>query len=346
MAYFNRFRNTKGWLYMWERTIRFRHMRKEPEVKRRAKALDLWRDHGIEAAIQAFEVSRPTLYRWRKELRDHDGHLDALDPKSTAPKHVRQRQYPDGLLERIVTLRTEHPGLGKKKLVVLLAPAYAVSESYVGRCLSDLKERNLLPSGKKLSFRAPKGTHTEKPQKRRKKRRRKVKQGMELDTVVRFVDGTKRYILTAIDVDRKFAFARAYTSHSSVAAADFLRKLLIVCPFAIEELQTDNGSEFARYFEQACITLGITHFHTYPRTPKMNATIERFNRTLSEDFVRYHRTVLAHDLYRFNRLLVDWLLWYDLERPHESLGMVSPMRYIVSTLSAEESQRWWTCTAS
>ena len=233
MAYLNKFRDTEGWLYMWERTIRFRHMRKEPEVLRRAKALDLWRDHGIEAAIQAFEVSRPTLYRWCKELRDHDGRLDALDPKSTAPKRLRQRQYADGLLERIVTLRTEHPGLGKKKLAVLLAPAYVVSESYVGRCLADLKRRGLLPSGKKLSFRAPTGTHHAKPRKRTLKRRRKEKRGMELDTVVRFVDGTKRYILTAIDVERKFAFARAYTSHSSVAAADFLRKLLIVCPFAI-----------------------------------------------------------------------------------------------------------------
>lgn len=83
---------------------------------------------------------------------------------------------------------------------------------------------------------------------------------MEVDTIVRFIDGTKRYILTAIDVERKFAFAGAYTGHSSASAADFLKKLTHVCPFAFDELQTDNGSEFAKHFERACADLGITHF--------------------------------------------------------------------------------------
>ncbi len=58
-----------------------------------------------------------------------------------------------------------------------------------------------------------------------------------------------------------------------------------------------------------------------PRTPKMNAEIERFNRQL-----------------------MDWLLWYNTRRPHWSLGLVSPLRYIVSTLSEEESQMLWAST--
>jgi len=101
-------------------------MRNKPEVKKRAKALDVWRDHGIEASMAAFDVSRPTLFRWKKALTEQQGHLDALDPKSTAPKHVRQRTYPEGLLEKIIKLRETHPRLGKKKLAVLLS----VSESY------------------------------------------------------------------------------------------------------------------------------------------------------------------------------------------------------------------------
>ena len=76
----------------------------------------------------------------------------------------------------------------------------------------------------------------------------------------------------------------------------------------------------------------------------MNAEIERFNRTLSEAFIQYHRTLLAHDLEEFNRQLMDWLLWYNTRRPHWSLGLVSPLRYIVSTLSEEESQMLWAST--
>ena len=327
---------------MWERTIRWRYMRNEQEVKRRAKALDVWQEHGIGAAEDAFDVSRPTLYRWKKALREKQGHLDALDPKSTAPRHVRQRHYPDGLLEQIIKLREEHRRIGKKKIAILLN----ISESYAGRCLSDLKKRKLLPHYTKLSFSARTGRTFERQTWYRKKIRRPkgVKRGMELDTVVRFIDGTKRYILTAIDVERKFAFASAYTGHSSASAADFLTKLKEVCPFPLIELQTDNGSEFAFHFETACTTLGITHFHTYPRTPKMNAHIERFNRTLSEDFVSIHRPLLRDNLHAFNEKLVDWLIWYNTVRPHESLGMVSPLRYIVSTLPARESHMCWTRT--
>lgn len=163
---------------------------------------------------------------------------------------------------------------------------------------------------------------------------------MELDTIVRFIDGIKRYVLTAIDVERKFAFAGAYTSHSSESASDFLKKLIEVCPFPVNELQTDNGSEFAKHFETACLSLDLTHFHTYPRSPKMNAHIERFNRTLSEDFIMSNRALLRDDLYAFNKKLVNWLLWYNTKRPHQSLGMISPLGYIVSTLTAECKNEW------
>jgi transposase InsO family protein len=130
----------------------------------------------------------------------------------------------------------------------------------------------------------------------------------EVSRSVRFSLEVKRYIYTAIDLERRFAFAGAYESHSSKSAADFLRKLREVAPFHIDALQTDNGSEFAKYFSDACRTLKITQYHTYPRSPKMNAHIERFNRTISEDFIAERLHLLAADIHRFNEQLVDWLL--------------------------------------
>lgn len=339
------FRGRQGWLYMWERTIRFRSMRNKQEVARRAKILDFWKKHGEQAATDAFGVSRRTLFRWQEALGERQGHLGALDPLSTAPKGRRKRQILPDIETIIIRERTEHPRYGKKKLkVTLLEEGYPVSESYVGRVITDLKERHLLPQYRKLSFQGKTGRHTETPQIRRTKLRRAVKRGMELDTVIRFIDGTKRYILTAIDVERKFAFAGAYTSHSSASAADFLQRVIEVCPFTINELQTDNGCEFEKYFEEACTLLGLTHFNTHVRSPKENAFIERFNRTISEDFIMVNRSLLRDDVHAFNVKLVDWLLWYNTKRPHESLGMVSPLRYIVSTLTVGECQMWWTRT--
>jgi transposase InsO family protein len=127
-------------------------------------------------------------------------------------------------------------------------------------------------------------------------RRPKEKHGLEIDTVVRFVNGAKRYIYTAINLEDRFGFAGTYTTHSSDTAADFLTKLIAVAPFIISEIQTDNGSEFAHHFHDACDALSIRHYHTYPRCPKMNGTVERFNRTLSEDFIRHHVPVLRDDV--------------------------------------------------
>lgn len=345
MRIFNKFKGTRGWLSMWERTIRLRSMRNTPEVDRRVKALSFWEKYGEEAAQDAFGISRRTLYRWRSALAKRQGQLNALDPLSTAPKERRRRIVLPEVEQYIIKEREEHPRLGKAKLAVLLrTEGHFVSESYVGRVIADLKKRHLISSTRKLSYYARSGAYREQPVFKRKKLRRAHKRGMELDTIIRFVDGTKRYILTAIDVERKFAFAGAYTSHTSASAADFLEKLTEVCPFTLDELQTDNGSEFALRFEEACTTLGLTHFHTYPRTPKMNAHIERFNRTISEDFIMRNRSSLRDDLSVFNEKLVDWLLWYNTVRPHASLGMVSPLRYIVSTLTARECQMWWTRT--
>src|SRR3989344_3020166 len=292
-------------------------------AKKRLTVIAFWEKHGVEAATDAFSVSKRTLFRWRAKLKVAHGHVDGLNEKSTAPERRRKRVYPPGFLDRVITLRRDHHHLGKKKVGVLLG----VSESYAGRTLTDLKKRGLLPGEKRLSLMARTGRLIERKPIYRKKIRRSHKRGIETDTIVRFVDGIKRYVYTAIDVERKFTFAAGYRNHSSASAADFFSKLCTVAPFPVTEVQTDNGSEFAHLFEGACKQLNIVHLHTYPRCPKMNACIERFNRTLSEDFIQHHRGLLRDDLSRFNDALIDWLLWYNTERPHESLGMLSPLRY-------------------
>ncbi len=329
----------KGARRLYNDAVRWHHMATE-RAKKRLTIIAFWEKHGQEATVDAYGVSRRTLYRWKAMLGKAKGHVDGLNERSTAPKRRRGREYPPGFLNRVISIRKEHDKTGKKKLAALLN----VSESYAGRTLTDLRARGLLPDGTKLSLQARTGRLVALKATRRPRIRRKIKRGIEVDTIVRFVDGIKRYVYTAVDVEKKFAFAAAYTAHSSRSAADFLGKLKHVTPFDVTEVQTDNGSEFAALFEDACRASGITHFHTYPRSPKMNAHVERFNRTLSEDFIRHHRGALRDDLTRFNELLIDWLLWYNAERPHESLGMLSPLRYIVRDLTAHQCQMYWTRT--
>jgi len=345
MRIFNKFRGTRGFISGWEREVRWRDMITE-HAKRRPRILAFWEKHGDDAAREAFGVSRRTLYRWQNALAASRGKLEGLNPISTAPMRRRKRIVPEGVASHILALRREHPRLGKDKLHALLADrGYRGSISTVGRILTDLKKHGRLPAPARLSLQGRTGNLIERVVKRKKKLRRPSGyRVLEVDTVVRFIDGVKRYVLTGVDTERRCAFAAAYSNHGSASAADFLRRAREVLPDCPASVQTDNGSEFALQFAEACHDLGLTHFHTYPRSPKMNAHVERFNRTLDEEFLRSHRALLRDDPRACNDRLVDWLLWYNGERPHYALGQVSPFRHMMASLPAAECQMWWAHT--
>jgi transposase InsO family protein len=47
----------------------------------------------------------------------------------------------------------------------------------------------------------------------------------------------------------------------------------------------DNGSEFEKDFKKACVELSLPQWYSSVKTPKDNAVLERFNRTIQDDFV-------------------------------------------------------------
>lgn len=339
----------------WERMIRFKYMITE-KAKRKVRTLAFWEKHGLEATKDAFKVSKATLYRWSNNLKSGNGKLDSLNDKSKAPHKKRRRVVDDRLIKFIIDQRSIHPGLSKDKLAVLLESDCLIwqikrpSASTVGRIMSELKQRNLLPKYRKVSLSAKTGRMIEKSMIKRKKLRRGeyMPQSMgnlvQIDTVVKFINGLRRFIITAIDVKSDFAFAYGYAGLSSASATDFMIKLERVGPFKITHVQTDNGLEFERYFREYLGKKRITHFHNYPKSPKMNAYVERFNRTIQEEFANRYLLEFRNDLEQFNKRLIDWLLWYNTGRPHWSLGLISPMQYIVNRLTAPESHMLWTDT--
>ena len=76
----------------------------------------------------------------------------------------------------------------------------------------------------------------------------------------------------------------------------------------------------------------------------MNAKIERYNRTVREEFVDYHLDDLGYDIASFNYQLKDWTIWYNTERPHFTLNLKSPMRALLDSLQLipAESNMLWT----
>jgi len=347
MRIHNKTTGTRGIVSGWEEAIRFRDMI-TPQAEERARILTFWKKHGDAATKEAFNVSRPTLFRWQKLLDEGGGKLAALVPQSTAPKTRRKRDIPQAVEDLIIAERSQER-VGKEKIAQLLRDDHIAdyADSTVGRMIADMKKQGKLPDPVRLTLNGKTGKLMErKPSKSKPKLRSKGHEGalVKADTIIRFKDGVKRYILTAIDLESEFAFAYAYASHASSHAADFMRTFKDVAPVSLTHVQTDNGSEFADHFQSFCDDAGIVHFHIYPRSPKMNAEVERFNRTLSEAFISTHRNLLAHDIEEFNRQLMEWLLWYNTRRPHWSIGLISPLRYICNKLTPKQSHMLWTST--
>ncbi len=356
MKQFNKFRGTRGFLSTWSRVVRFKYMIQD-KAHHRARVLKFWSRHGIAAACDYAGRSKSTLYRWQTELNNANGRLEALNDKRTNEQQKRKRSVDPRIEEYIISERTKHPYYGKDKIrpdLEKYCKQWGIScpsVSTVGRIIKDLKKSGRLPGAVSYSLNGKTGKLNEKkPRQKTKKDRRKGYQPrhpgdlIEVDAVVYFINGVKRYLITAVDLKSNFAFSFAYRSLSSANARDFMKKLQQVAPCSLKRVQTDNGAEFAKHFAAYLKEQNIVHFHTYPRSPKMNSHVERFNRTLKEEFSNWHRRLLAYDLDRFNLELMDWMLWYNTERRHHSLGLVAPMSYIISTLQVQDSQVGWTNT--
>ena len=335
----------RGFLRLADYAIGWEDMVSE-KGKHKARVLSFWARHGLEATEEAFGAKMRTLYYWREQLMKGDGKLEALNERSKAPHRRRRRSWPQAVVAQIRRLRSEHPNLSKEKIYLWLKPfcdrqgLHCPGQRTIGRIIADAPDKmrtvpmKVRPSGKlvarnrTLRARKPKGFRATAPG-----------QCGAFDTVEYFLDGLRRYVITFTDLYSRFSFAWATHSHGSQAAREVFKVVSEVFPYPLESVLTDNGSEFMKHFDEELRHLHKTHWHTYPKTPKMNAHAERFNRTLQEEFLDYHEDLLVEPR-DFNQKLIPWLLWYNGERPHWGLKLKSPVQFLMEQ-KPEECKMWW-----
>jgi len=334
----------------------YRYDMASKEANRRYKIVLFYEKYGLEATLEAFEISKRTLYRYKATLKRSNNTIAALEPKSKAPKTKRKSTVPKELIEKIKDLREEYPNLGKAKLYHMIQPwcqergLPVISESTIGRVIAKDKDkmritplridRNGKPKKRKRVF------------KNRKPKNLKAKP-MHLwavDTIQKVSNGIRRYIMTLVDPNSRIAFAVALPSKHSKHTAKVLEALIdgVIGDVNIEAkpksfaILSDNGSEFMKEFEALLQAKQLTHYWTYPRSPKMNAHNERFNRTLQEQFVDFYEDLLFTDIDLFNEYMADWLIKYNTKIPHHSLKMKTPVQYLIQ--NHPECHMLWTNT--
>ena len=348
MRIFNVYRGVKGFVTVYHDALRYAYMITQKALHK-ARVLAFWEKHGLASTIDAFDVKRSTLFLWKKQQKEGKGRIEALNERSKTPRNKRKRTWPIQIASEIRRQRELHPNIGKDKLHILLDP-FCIrnnlplpSVSTVGRIIKDCGGLRMFP--RKVYHNGRTAPVRRKKVLRKPKDFKAKYEGhlVALDTVERFVHGLRRYVITFEDIYTRFSFAWGTTSHASLAAKEFFEYCRMVFPHPLKFVLTDNGSEFMKHFDQELRRLHLIHYHTYPKTPKMNAHCERFNRTIQEEFVDYHAGELI-DPVVFNRRMIPWLVWYNTERPHWGLNLQSPMQFMLNT-RPEKSNMWWTDTS-
>jgi len=307
-------------------------------AKERHKIMKFYEQYGEEATKKAFGAGRKVIYHWRRLLKDSGGRLEALVPESTRPDRVREPEVRQSVVGYIKRLRQEHPRLGKQKIKPLLnrfckaQGLKSIAESTIGKIL---KREGLLRPPLGRIYHDPdsawaRGTVRRKPRLRIRRSPRPEEFGhIVSDTVEQVTEGIKTYFFNAMDARMRFALTIPYKQLSSRNMVDFWERFQQVYPGAINVWQSDNGPENLGHFDMALEKAQIPHYFIYPRCPKINGLIERYNRSFQEEFLYAHQDLLLTDLPLFGQRLANWLIFYNGQRPHQALGLKSPLEFLV-----------------
>lgn len=242
-----------------------------------------------------YRISRKTLYKW---LKRYDGTWQSLLDQSRRPHRMPRAHTPEEIRQIRRLLKKYH----WEDLILAyqgMREKYGYTRSYGGfkRIASKLK--------------------AEKGNKKRKRRKNKPYQraeypGRKVQVDVKYVptecvvDGQKYYQFTAVDECTRWTYRQMYDEHSTYSAEAFLVELIQKCPFPIQEIQTDNGTEFTKalisndpndksLFELKLEEYQIAYHRIRIATPRHNGKVERQHRIDQQRFYDYLRMFSLED---------------------------------------------------
>jgi len=302
------------------------------EARQRLAMLDWHELHGRSVARTArhFGFSRPTVYRW---LARYDRlRLESLEDRPSRPVRRRRPTWTLAELVAVRRVRLAYPRWGKDKLRVLLRrEGLSLSTSMVGRILDRLRRTGELrePARRGISARRRAWQRPHAVRKPAGFVAARPGDLVQVDTIdVRPLPGLVLKQFTARDVVSRWDVLELRSSASARSAVAILDALAARMPFGIRALSVDNGSEFMAEFEASCAQRGIALLTLPPRSPKLNGSVERANRTHTEEF--YEVTDAEATLAELRPALLAWETTYNTIRPHQALGYLTPAEYLAS----------------
>lgn len=257
-----------------------------------------------------FHVAREVLGRWWRRYQADD--LAGLRPHSRRP-HDSPSRVSERAVPQILRLRAQR--LSARRI----AHALHLGHGTVQRILEHAGQ-NQLP----------------RPSRPTPRRYEKQRPGELLHIDLKYLPALRNarhdFEFAAVDDFSREAVVSIRTEATSLAAAAFLEHVAATLPYPIEAVLTDNAFAFtmrhARYsdrvtrFQQVCAHLKIRHYLLRPYAPQSNGKVERFFRTIDDECLHV-RPLLTFSAR--SRAVADFVWYYNHERPHLSLGGMTPV---------------------
>lgn len=132
------------------------------------------------------------------------------------------------------------------------------------------------------------------------------------------------FIHNAVDDCTRLGYSELLTDERKETAADFWKRANAYFEsvgITVARVLTDNGSCYRSKLFAATLGDAITHKRTRPYRPQTNGKVERFNRTMLEEWA-YARPYLSES--ERAACFEEWLHTYNHHRGHTALGGKSP----------------------
>jgi transposase InsO family protein len=248
-------------------------VRYQLRVKQRTTVVEFAMQHGIKPASRYFGLDRRTIRAWLRRWRQQGA-------PGWVPRYPQQRKrrISPEVFELIRLARFEHEW-GAPRTRIWLARVHRV---YIGVATIQRAFRAL---GRPRLLRT-------KPRRRPRQLRLFEKEqpgdAVQVDVTIVKLRRHTVFQYTALDDCTRLRVLRLYPRQNQYASLHCLGEVQRGFPFAIRQLQGDNGSEFPLAFARAVQAAGIRHRYLRPRRPQQNGKVERSHRIDQEEFWGRH----------------------------------------------------------
>jgi transposase InsO family protein len=278
----------------------------------------------VAAAAESMNISRQTAHKWWSRYQD-EGEA-GLEDRSSRPWSC-PHQTPARVERRIVALRQSRK-LGPARLAGIVGvPASTVHRVLVRHGVNRLRWLDR-PTGRKIrrieTSRPGELVHIDVKKLARVPdgggHKAHGRAGTRNGSMSKHGRGYT-HIHTAIDAYSRLAyseFAGTENTRNCVAFLDRAVAWFADHGITIEAILTDNGNGYRSLdWRDRCAELGIRHKRTKPYHPATNGKVERFNRTLLDEwaYARLWRSEASRA-----RGLDRWLHRYNHHRHHTAIG--------------------------